>query len=268
MRAFNDKLFGAGTPTTAEMTAAVGTDTPIPVAQGGTGAATLADGGLVVGNATGVVEVVAAGATTELLVGGGASTKPVWTTATGSGAPVRATSPILVTPILGVASGTSLKLSGLNITAASGTGITVDDVGSLNRQVYKVTTTYAAFATAGVNNDKTIATLPAKTRIVSVICDVTTEFTGGAISNYTLRLGNGGGGEQYLLIFSAFTTKVVGLADSALGASLARATAVSGGAVPNWTGTQALVVRSTSTSANLDAATQGSATWYILTEKY
>jgi len=43
---------------------------------------------------------LAAGATTEVLVGGGAAA-PVWTTATGTGAPVRATSPTLVTPILG-----------------------------------------------------------------------------------------------------------------------------------------------------------------------
>jgi len=41
------------------------------------------------------------GALTEILVGGGANTKPVWTEATGSGAPVRATSPTLVTPALG-----------------------------------------------------------------------------------------------------------------------------------------------------------------------
>lgn len=40
------------------------------------------------------------GATTEIAVGGGANTPPVWTTATGSGAPVRATSPTLAgTPL-------------------------------------------------------------------------------------------------------------------------------------------------------------------------
>jgi hypothetical protein len=71
------------------------------VSSGGTGAATLADGGIVIGNGTGAVEVVTPGATTEILVGGGAATKPVWTTATGTGAPVRATSPTLVTPLLG-----------------------------------------------------------------------------------------------------------------------------------------------------------------------
>lgn len=76
--------------------------TDIVVADGGTGVSTLADGGLVVGAGTAAVEVVAPGATTEILVGGGAATNPVWTTATGSGAPVRATSPTLVTPALSV----------------------------------------------------------------------------------------------------------------------------------------------------------------------
>lgn len=43
---------------------------------------------------------IAAGLTTEILVGGGAGAFPVWTAASGSGAPVRATSPTLVTPVL------------------------------------------------------------------------------------------------------------------------------------------------------------------------
>jgi len=54
--------------------------TYIDVAAGGTGVGTLADGGLVIGNAGGDVEVVAAGTTSEILVGGGALTAPVWGT--------------------------------------------------------------------------------------------------------------------------------------------------------------------------------------------
>ena len=41
---------------------------------------------------------LANGALTEILVGGGLSALPVWTTATGTGAPVRGTSPTLTTP--------------------------------------------------------------------------------------------------------------------------------------------------------------------------
>ncbi|HOR98921.1 MAG TPA: hypothetical protein PLZ74_11175 [Kiritimatiellia bacterium] len=57
------------------------------------------DGGILIGaGQAAAIEATAAGATTEILVGGGAGAPPVWTTATGSGAPVRATSPSLTTP--------------------------------------------------------------------------------------------------------------------------------------------------------------------------
>jgi hypothetical protein len=63
-----------------------------------------------------------AGATTKILVGGGAGA-PVWTEATGSGAPVRQTSPTLVTPALGTPASGDLR----NCTAATTTnkGVTV-----------------------------------------------------------------------------------------------------------------------------------------------
>ena len=75
----------------------------VTVAQGGTGrnTATTAYALLAAGTtAAGVHQTLAAGATTEILVGGGASALPVWTTASGSGAPVRATSPTLTTAVL------------------------------------------------------------------------------------------------------------------------------------------------------------------------
>jgi len=52
------------------------------------------------------------GATTEILVGGGAGSAPVWTTAEGTGAPVRAGTPTLTTPNIGAATGTSLAVTG------------------------------------------------------------------------------------------------------------------------------------------------------------
>jgi len=70
-------LVAGGTWSLASLREARGTT---PVNEGGTGAVTLADGGLVIGNATGVVEVVAAGLTTQILVGGGPLTAPVWGT--------------------------------------------------------------------------------------------------------------------------------------------------------------------------------------------
>ena len=92
---------------------------PLSVANGGSGAATLTDGGILLGSGTGAITamsvlaagamvvgdgatdpaVLAAGATTEILVGGGAAS-PVWTTATGTGAPVRGTAPTLTAATL------------------------------------------------------------------------------------------------------------------------------------------------------------------------
>lgn len=88
----------------------------LPVASGGTGRATstTAYALLAAGTtATGAHQTLAAGATTEVLVGGGASALPVWTTATGTGAPVRATGAVLVTPALGTpTSGVATNLTG------------------------------------------------------------------------------------------------------------------------------------------------------------
>ena len=98
--------------------------TDVAVADGGTGrsTSTTAYGLIAAGTtATGAHQTLAAGATTEVLVGGGAAALPVWTTASGSGAPVRATSPTLVTPALGTPSAAVLtNATGLPLT----TGVT------------------------------------------------------------------------------------------------------------------------------------------------
>ena len=76
----------------------------VTVSQGGTGRATGGTAFCLISTgttATGAQLSLANGATTQILVGGGAAAAPQWTTATGTGAPVRATSPTLVTPLLG-----------------------------------------------------------------------------------------------------------------------------------------------------------------------
>ncbi len=61
---------------------AIGTQIPIEVAKGGTGATTLTIHGVVIGNAAGVVNVTAAGNAGTILTGAGAAADPTWTTAT------------------------------------------------------------------------------------------------------------------------------------------------------------------------------------------
>src|SRR3990167_7771276 len=94
-------IVGDGTTDPVALAAFTTSTGTLKVANGGTGVATLADGGLLVGNVAAAIDVLAPGATTDILVGGGAATAPVWTAATGSGSPVRATSPSLTTPLLG-----------------------------------------------------------------------------------------------------------------------------------------------------------------------
>ena len=92
--------------------------TDLAVADGGTGASTLADGGIVIGNGTGAVEVVAAGTTTQILVGGGASTKPVW----GTDIPTAVT----------IGSAYITRVGGTDVTVADGgTGASTLDDGGL-----------------------------------------------------------------------------------------------------------------------------------------
>lgn len=96
----------------------------IGVTNGGTGRATgtTAYALLATGTTpTGAQQSLPAGATTDILVGGGASALPVWTTSTGSGAPVRATSPTITSPILTVSAAlatddtySGLAVAGLN----------------------------------------------------------------------------------------------------------------------------------------------------------
>jgi len=79
------------------------------------------------------LEAILSAETTKILVGGGVGSAPVMTAATGTGAPVRATSPTLVTPAIGAATGTSLTLTGAVTSDTiseknTGAGITADGV--------------------------------------------------------------------------------------------------------------------------------------------
>lgn len=117
--------FATATTITVDLTAASVTGV-LPVSKGGTGrggATTLNAHSLVVtGDSPDAnFSTVAVGATTQILVGGGSSSYPVWATATGSGAPVRAVSPSLTTPALGIpTAGVLTSCTGLPLT----TGVT------------------------------------------------------------------------------------------------------------------------------------------------
>ena len=144
----------------------------VTVAQGGTGrtTSTTAYGLIAAGTtATGALQTLPAGATTDILVGGGAAALPAWTTATGSGAPVRATSPTLTTPTLGVATATSINK--VAITApATGATLTIADGATL--------TASANATVSGTNTgDQTIT--------------LTGDVTGSGTGSFATTIGTG-----------------------------------------------------------------------------
>jgi len=121
-------------PTGGTVYTSGGSGADVAVTDGGTGrsTSTTAYGLIAAGTtATGAHQTLAAGATTEILVGGGAAALPVWTTATGTGAPVRASAPTFTSSVTaGAAGGTtgSFALKGttsgtvtLTVGAAAGT---------------------------------------------------------------------------------------------------------------------------------------------------
>lgn len=152
------------------------------------------------------------------------------------------------------------KLTALAGTPGAGTGIAIGTSSEVRSVVHKITADFTAFQTAGLTNDVTLWTLPAKTEVKRVVADVTTKFLGGTISAVTLRCGKAANGNDYLIdgdVFSAAIT--LGDVVGERGAAVKDATS----ADQTWASTQAVVVRLTSVTANLSALTQGSLTLYI-----
>jgi hypothetical protein len=161
----------------------------------------------------------------------------------------------------------SLSVNGAAITPGSGTGLTVDDRAKVRKVTYKVTVTFQALSAAATTADKTIATLPAKTRVLAVYADTTTKYIGGGVTAASLILGTSVGGAELIATHDVFTASITrGLADADMGTLMTRAARIQGGAMPSFTGTTNVSARLTTTTANTDQLTQGSTTFYIETE--
>lgn len=149
-------------------------------------------------------------------------------------------------------------------TAGSGSGITVNSTSLVRHFVHKTTIDKNAM-TAAATTDITLWTTPANSRLIRIVADVITPFAGGALSAVTVTCGSAAGGNQYLLSNSFFTAaNVWGDAAGEVGAGLLTATWADFGAASSGTnGAITVTCRFTCTTANCNAATAGSATFYI-----
>jgi hypothetical protein len=155
------------------------------------------------------------------------------------------------------------SLAALDGTAGSGTGITVNAT-SVNRSfVHKITVAETALTAAATTQDITLWTLPAKTRLLRIVAETTTGFTGGTIVDMAITVGATAGTNGYLLSGSTFAASVLGDAAAELGANLLPATVAD---IPSMSATSIVTVRYTATGDNVVNATAGSTTFYIIGE--
>lgn len=156
------------------------------------------------------------------------------------------------------------------ITVGTGTGLTVDKTGDFRRKIYKVTLTYLGLVAASTTATKTICTLPAKCQLIGIIADTTTKYTGGSVSAATIAVGIGADADDYIEEHDVFAAAVVsGLVNNDVGEKLkSSATVPVLGGIMDWTTVVPIVVALVTTSADTDKLTQGSTTYYIVTEQF
>jgi len=158
--------------TTGTIYSSGGTD--ITVADGGTGRSSNVAYALITGGTspTSSQQSLATGSAGSILQSNGSGALPTWVTATGSGAPVKATSPTLVTPVLGVASATSVTISDIVVTDKTTIGDNARNQTILSEPVFTL-------GYKGVTTYKKIFMIPPKG--ASILDDL---FLYGTISGY------------------------------------------------------------------------------------
>lgn len=114
-----------------------------------------------------------------------------------------------------------------------------------------VTKSYTDFSTAGLTSTIDIYTLPAKGCVHAIQIYASTLFSGGIIATYTLSVGKTGDPVYYVTAKNVFT-----------GAPLPQTTFVF--LVDSMTATTTMTATAISTVGNLNAATAGSVTFYLL----
>lgn len=172
--------------------------------------------------------------------------------------------------------GDEFRPAGGTITAGSGTGVTVDDPGSVRSLRYKLTVSRTNFVCNATTCDLTLATLPAGTRLDAIYLDLTTAFACASVctsSTLSMTVGSSAGGNDLLVSFDAdAATALWGDADAELGTGINRASAIQGGFLGSWTTTTPVSLRLTSGTGNLGNGTvtnlsQGTFVAYLQTSR-
>jgi len=127
-------------------------------------------------------------------------------------------------------------------------------------RVVKIKKSYSDFATASTTNDIEIFSLPPGGIILDVFANVEEAFGGGAISDYTISVGTSADNDEYLLANSVTSAGLI-VDSSQKGTRLTTAGMTNLHDLANPTSIRAYA---TSTGNNLDQATTGKITFYIL----
>lgn len=162
---------------------------------------------------------------------------------------------------------TKLAVPYLQDAAVLNSGTTVVCNGEPRVALYTVTVPVAAWSAAAVTKDLTLLTIPAKSKIKSIIADTTAAYNGAGTCAITV--GISAGDNKYLVshdVKSAIIT--VGVADADFGTLLTRAGAINGGSFPSWASGGIVSARMTSGSGNTSTFTTGSTTFYIVLEHF
>lgn len=114
---------------------------------------------------------------------------------------------------------------------------------------HKYTVTAAQIATAGLTNNATLFTLPAKGVILAAHAQASTAFAGTGIVTLGVTLGDAGNNSRYLPSFTVLSTGLL--------------VPASGIWIPSMSGTTAIKAYFTAVGANLSTLTQGSLDVYV-----
>lgn len=166
-------------------------------------------------------------------------------------------------------SAAKLAVPYLQDAAVLNSGTTVVCNGEPRRALYTVTVPFSKWSAAAVTKDLTLMTLPAKSKLLTVICDTTAVYDGAGTC--AIIVGNAAGDNKYIVSHDVKTIPItVGLADADFGTLLTRAGAINGGTMTatNWASGQAIFARMTSGSGNTSTFTVGSTTFYIVAEHF